>query len=105
MMLNFLSKTPTLEETLSFLIKEYGFLLPQVQKTTTVEFKKLELKLINLNHELLQKVAKEDLTSYENIKQPIIVLKRDEFQLIDGYHRLALAYQKQETTIDCLILS
>ena len=94
-----------LEIVFTYLKNEYGYVLPQLEKVSKVEIKEINLEELNLNSDRITSLQKENLLSYSNNPLPIIVLKRNQLFLIDGYHRVANSLLEKRLLYLAIILS
>lgn len=98
---------PTLSEAeiiQSFLIKEYGHLIEGVKNISQVELMEINCTDLKYHENIVQKYLPLDLTNYQNLEIPIIVLKRN-LLLIDGYHRLTQALKDKKPSLIAFVIS
>jgi len=83
---NFYKISPTLTDVdiiKEFLMREYGEILPKIERASDVKLEQLHIVAIDAHFDRINQLKT------ENLDIPIIVLKRENYWLIDGYHRLA----------------
>lgn len=93
----------SIDDVKKLLIKEYGYLLPQLENLTSLEIKEIDLSSLKYHKNLMDKLVISDLAFYSEINEPIIILKKEN-HLIDGYHRVALALNLKKTHILAIVL-
>lgn len=103
--LNNIDSTVDVEIITQFLIKEYGYLFPQLKNIQSLLLSDLDIDKIIYNKDRVNQLQQENLEFYKSNEIPIIVYKSSQYTLIDGYHRMSLALLQQKTHIKSYIIS